>query len=60
MTSKVTNIMTSNSSDYCIYGITLLLQKDDFNEALNILYTIVNIDGTKRSCAGKKNRKKQY
>lgn len=59
---RVYGIMASNKRNYFIYGITSLLQKDKINEVLNILYFILLIkrDGVKRSCAGKKHRRKEY
>jgi hypothetical protein len=52
--------MASNRRDYCIYGITVLLQKDKITETLNILYFTVKMDGAKRSFTGEKHRRKEY
>lgn len=53
-------MVETNVSDICLNGITLLLQTDEINDALKILYFMAIRDGIKMRSAAKKYTKEEH
>jgi hypothetical protein len=53
-------MVETNVSDICLNGITLLLQTDEINDALKILYFMAIRDGIKMRGAAKKYTKEEH